>query len=123
MWLDFARRDLRPLSISDQVAGSNGLRVVGLSKSPRVEVSWSLGRIASRGRPRSGRGGEAPPPRRKQYQDAIVALAIEQPAFGQVRVADELSRRGLTVLPAGVRASVGAARSLGRKTRRRVQVY
>src|SRR5436309_9975399 len=38
-----------------------------------------------------------------RIEHAIVDLAIEQPAYGQVRVANELKRRGLTVSPAGVR--------------------
>ena len=38
-----------------------------------------------------------------QIEEAIVDLAIEQPAYGQVRVANELKRRGLSVSPAGVR--------------------
>src|SRR5204862_2195254 len=39
----------------------------------------------------------------QEIEDAIVALAIDQPAFGQVRIANELQKRGMTVSPAGVR--------------------
>src|SRR5438094_4970422 len=39
----------------------------------------------------------------QEIEEAIVALAIEQPAFGQVRIANELKKRGMTVSPAGVR--------------------
>jgi winged helix-turn helix protein len=39
----------------------------------------------------------------QEIEDAIVTLAVEQPAFGQVRVANELSKRGLNVSPAGMR--------------------
>jgi transposase InsO family protein len=39
----------------------------------------------------------------QEIEDAVVALAIEQPALGQVRVANERAKRGLVVSPAGVR--------------------
>jgi len=39
-----------------------------------------------------------------EIEDAVVTLAIEQPAFGQVRVAKELLKRGMTVSPFGVRS-------------------
>src|SRR5258707_4388020 len=38
-----------------------------------------------------------------EIEKAAVALAIEQPAWGQVRVSDALKRRGLSISPAGVR--------------------
>ena len=36
-------------------------------------------------------------------EDAIVALAVDQPTWGQVRVANELRKRGLVVSAFGVR--------------------
>ncbi len=38
-----------------------------------------------------------------EVEEAVVKFAIEQPAWGQVRVANELKRRGLSVSAAGVR--------------------
>src|SRR5215472_4829439 len=38
-----------------------------------------------------------------EIEPAVVALAIEQPAWGQVRVSEALKRRGLSISPAGVR--------------------
>ena len=38
-----------------------------------------------------------------EIEDAVVTLAIEHPAWGQVRIANELAKRGKRVSPAGVR--------------------
>src|SRR5207302_11120471 len=41
----------------------------------------------------------------EHVEKAVVEIALEKPAFGQVRVANELTQRGLFVSPTGVRAS------------------
>jgi hypothetical protein len=38
-----------------------------------------------------------------EIEQAVVALAIEQPAWGQVRISETLKRRGLSISPARVR--------------------
>jgi transposase InsO family protein len=40
----------------------------------------------------------------EHIEQAVVELAIEKPAYGQVRVANELTQRGLFVSPTGVRS-------------------
>src|SRR4029450_7780382 len=39
-----------------------------------------------------------------EIEAAVVSLAIEQPAFGQVRVSNELKKQGLSISPFGVRS-------------------
>jgi transposase InsO family protein len=39
-----------------------------------------------------------------QIEDAVVAMAIDQPAFGQVRVSNELKKKSLFISPGGVRS-------------------
>src|SRR6516165_9101700 len=45
-----------------------------------------------------------------EIEQAVVALAIEQPAWGQVRISEALKRRGLSISPAGVRCVLAAPR-------------
>ena len=45
----------------------------------------------------------------QDVEDAIVALALEQPAFGQVRIANELRKRGLRSHPPACAACGSAA--------------
>jgi hypothetical protein len=39
----------------------------------------------------------------EQIEKAVVELAIEEPAWGQVRWPNELKKRGMAISPAGVR--------------------
>ena len=41
---------------------------------------------------------------REIVESAVTAFALEQPAFGQWRVSNELRKRGLCVSPSGVRS-------------------
>jgi transposase InsO family protein len=38
-----------------------------------------------------------------EIEEAVVVVALEKPAYGQVRVANELTKRGIFISPAGVR--------------------
>jgi hypothetical protein len=38
-----------------------------------------------------------------KVEQAVVDFALEQPAYGQVRVSNELKKRGMSISPAGVR--------------------
>ena len=43
-----------------------------------------------------------------EIEEAVVAMAVEQPAWGQVRVSEALKRRGLSISPAAC-AACGSA--------------
>ena len=44
-----------------------------------------------------------------EIEAAILALSLEQPAFGQIRVANEMRKQGHSISPAGVRGVCGSA--------------
>ena len=89
------------------LAEGAGQRVEGLSSHGPV-TRYVLPR-SRRGRGRRCRGaaGEDSPgsQQRSETAETVVAYAVEYPAHGQVRVSNELRKRGVFVSPSGVRST------------------
>jgi hypothetical protein len=46
-----------------------------------------------------------------EIEEAVVALAIEQPAWGQLRISEALKRQGLSISPATLYRCIPAVRT------------
>ena len=99
------QRKLSLLDLADYLQNvSAACRVMGVSRQHFYDIKQAVSegglealRERSRRKPNL-RNRTAP-----ETEAAVLALALEEPAMGQVRVANELRKRGIILSPAGVR--------------------
>jgi transposase len=93
------------LNLAEELGNvSKACRIMGLSRDTfyRYQKAVEEGGVDSL----VDRNRRKPNPKNrvdKQTEAAVVACAIEQPAFGQVRASNELRKRGVFISPSGVR--------------------
>jgi hypothetical protein len=84
---------------------SQACRVMGYSLDELLSVQgvvrqrWGAGLTGDQSLAKPVLKNRVPP----EVEAAVVEMAIEQPALGQVRVANELAKRGVSISPAGGR--------------------
>ncbi len=83
---------------------SEACRVMGYSRDTfyRVKKAYEEGGIEAL-REKSRRVPNVKNRVSEEVEKAVVEIALEEPAYGQKRVSDELRRRGVFISPAGVR--------------------
>ena len=81
-----------------------GLKMMGYSRDSfyRLDFYETGGELALQelSRPSRFLANRTPP----EVEALILALSLEQPAFGQIRIANEVRQRGHSISPAGVRS-------------------
>jgi transposase InsO family protein len=83
---------------------SEACRVMGVSRQHFYDIKKAyeeggLEELKEKNRRQPNRKNRVP----QEIEDAVVAIAEEQPAYGQTRAANELRKRGITISPAGIR--------------------
>lgn len=98
-------RKLSLLDLADYLKNvSEACRVMGVSRQHFYDIRQAfeeggIEALRDKNRRKPNLRNRAP----AAVEEAVCAFALEQPAYGQVRVSNELKKRGITVSAAGVR--------------------
>jgi transposase InsO family protein len=84
---------------------SDACRVMGVSRQHFYDIkaaydAGGLSALQEKSRRQPNRKNRVAP----EVEEAIVTLALEEPAWGQTRTSNELHKRGILISPAGVRS-------------------